>query len=91
VTKAELVKRITVAGGGALTRKGTEDLMDAVFRRIRRALLEEGRFSYPDFGTWTVHRRRARRGFNPQTGEPMKIPGTRAIRFKPSKRVKMAL
>jgi DNA-binding protein HU-beta len=43
------------------------------------------------FGTFSVARRKARKGKNPRTGQPMNVTGGRTPRFKPSKEFKRAL
>jgi nucleoid DNA-binding protein len=42
------------------------------------------------FGRFEVYGRNARRGRNLQTGEPLKIPATNAVRFKTGKRLRDA-
>ena len=37
------------------------------------------------FGTFSIVKRAARAGINPQTGEKIKIKGRNAVTFKPSK------
>ena len=43
------------------------------------------------FGRFEVYERGARRGRNLRTGETLKIPATKAVRFKIGKRLQMAL
>ena len=40
------------------------------------------------FGTFSVRKRAARQGRNPQTGETIKIKASRSVAFKPSKTFK---
>jgi len=40
------------------------------------------------FGTFSVRKRAARDGRNPQTGETIKIKASRSVAFKPSKTFK---
>lgn len=42
----------------------------------------------PDIGKLTVTEREARTGRNPQTGEPIALPATKAPKFKPTKALK---
>lgn len=84
MTKAELVKRITVAADGALTREETARFIDAVFDHISAAVVAEGRFAYPDFGSWIAGTRKERRAHNPRTRTEMRVPATRSVRFQPA-------
>jgi DNA-binding protein HU-beta len=43
------------------------------------------------FGTFSVSRRAARKGRNPQTGAEIRIPATKAPRFKAGKSLKDAI
>jgi DNA-binding protein HU-beta len=43
------------------------------------------------FGTFSVGRRKPRRGKNPRTGQPMVVAAGRTPRFKPSKELKRAI
>lgn len=48
-------------------------------------------FQIPDLGKLVLRNRAARMGRNPQTGEPIKIPAKRVVRFRVSKALKDAL
>jgi DNA-binding protein HU-beta len=43
------------------------------------------------FGTFSVGRRKPRKGKNPRTGQPMNVAGGRTPRFKPSPELKRAI
>jgi DNA-binding protein HU-beta len=43
------------------------------------------------FGTFTVGKRKARKGRNPQTGEEIKIKASKTVRFKAGKAFKDAI
>ena len=47
--------------------------------------------AWPGFGSFSTTKRAARTGRNPQTGEPVKIAASTALRFSPSATVKSAL
>jgi DNA-binding protein HU-beta len=65
--------------------------VDFLFDSIGRAIRNDGRFSYPGFGTWSVRMRRARRGRNPRTGAEMRIAAARTVGFRPAKELKSSL
>jgi DNA-binding protein HU-beta len=48
-------------------------------------------FVVPGFGKLVLAQRKARMGRNPQTGEPIKIPAKRVVRFRLGKSMKDAV
>ncbi len=48
-------------------------------------------FKLPGFGVLTLRNRKARMGRNPQTGEAIKIPAKRVVKFRVSKLAKDAI
>ena len=51
---------------------------------------KEGRYTIGNFGTFTIARRKARKGRNPQTGEQIRIKASKVLRFRPSVALKRA-
>ncbi len=91
MTKAELVERVAKAAGPALSKKQVLGLVESVFDHMHKAIRKDKRFTYPGFGTWSVKKRKARKGRNPKTGEVILIAPTRTIAFKPAPYFKAAL
>jgi DNA-binding protein HU-beta len=81
MTKADLINKVAGSGDG-LSKKGVEKIVDKVFAAMSQAISKEGRFAYPGFGTFTVKKRAARMGRNPQTGQSIKIPASKSVGFK---------
>ena len=44
----------------------------------------EQSFRWPGFGTFERRQRAARKGYNPQTGEPIKIKASTTVGFRPA-------
>ncbi|MFP9216771.1 HU-related DNA-binding protein HupN, partial [Enterococcus faecalis] len=65
--------------------------VEKVFDTISEALKSGEKVSIPGFGTFEVRERAARKGRNPQTGEEIDIPATKAPAFKPAKALKDAV
>lgn len=89
-TKNDLINKVNEAAakeGIELTKKSTGELIDIVFDQVAGAV-KEGRFSYPNFGTFTVKDRKAREGRNPRTKEPIQIPASKTVNFKPAPSLK---
>lgn len=94
MTKNELITKVNDAAaeqGIELTKKSTGELIDIVFEQVGSAVKAEGRFSYPNFGTFTVKERKAREGRNPRTKEPIQIPASKTVNFKPAPTLKDSL
>jgi DNA-binding protein HU-beta len=83
MTKLELVSALSESL--YLSKKDTELYAHAVLEAIEEAVLGEGRFTWPKFGTWSVRTRKARLIRNPQTGAPIQLPATKTIGFRPAK------
>lgn len=91
MTKQQLIDAVKTQGPEGLTKKDTAAIVDAVFSTLRGAITDDGRFSYPGFGTFTVKHRKARDGRNPRTGSPIKIPASKTVGFKPAPAFKNSL
>jgi DNA-binding protein HU-beta len=92
MTKAELIDAVLKETKDAnITKKAGTELVDAVFGNLKKALKKDKKFSYPDFGTFTVKARKARTGRNPQTGEAIKIKASKTVGFKPAPSLKNSL
>ena len=50
----------------------------------------EGRYTIGNFGTFTIAKRKARKGRNPQTGEAIRIRASKVLRFRPSATLRRA-
>ena len=90
MTKAELVEQMAndagiskVAASGALN-----SFMDSVTKALKK---KDGKVTLVGFGTFSKVRRKARKGRNPQTGEPIKIKACNVVKFRPGKKLKTAI
>jgi DNA-binding protein HU-beta len=87
MNKAQIVSR--VARDTKMTKVRTARVIDGFLDQVSRALKKGDRASLVGFGTFTVARRRARRGRNPQTGAPITIPARRVVRFTAGKTLRV--
>ena len=83
MTKAELIEAVTNKANGTLTKKAAGEMVDNMFDILAKTIKKEGRFSFPGFGTWTVRKRNARKGRNPQTGAQITIKASKTVGFRP--------
>ncbi len=89
MTKEELVSKI--AKEAVVTKSQAHKAMNAFFEGVTSALKKGKKVSFVGFGTFSVAKRKARTGRNPQTGEPIKIAAARVPRFKAGKSLKDAV
>ena len=69
----------------------TDRALRAMLGAVRVALKRGDTVTLVGFGTFSVGRRKARKGKNPRTGQPMNVAGGRTPRFKPSPELKRAI
>jgi DNA-binding protein HU-beta len=62
--------------------------MDGVTKALKK---RNGKVTLVGFGTFSKVRRKARKGRNPQTGEPIKIKASNVVKFSPGKKLKSAV
>ena len=88
MTRKELVDRLSEQCGGALSRSRLAALVDDVFEHVADTLVAEGRFNHAGFGTFSVRVRSARTGINPRTREPLSLPESKTVLFRPSQKLR---
>lgn len=87
MTKKELIDKMAkdakitkVAAGAALN-----SFMDSVTKGLKK---RNSRVTLVGFGTFKKVYRKTRKGWNPQTGEQMKIKGRNVVTFKAGKTIR---
>ncbi len=80
MTRKDLLKSLTRLG---LTDRQAGLAVDAFFKSIVTALLEEKKVSIVGLGTWEWRKRRARLARNPKTGKRVPLPARKVLFFKP--------
>jgi len=86
MTKADLVSKI--AEKASLTKSDSEKALNAFLDSVQDTLVKEGKLTLTGFGTFAVENRKARNGRNPRTGEEIKIPACKVVKFRPGKVLK---
>jgi len=90
MTKAELVE--TMAKDANISKVAAGAALESFMTNVTKALKKKnGKVTLVGFGTFTKVRRKARKGRNPQTGEPIKIKARNAVTFKTGKKLKDAI
>lgn len=88
-TKTQVMAHL--AGGAGLQRHGVSALWDLLLRLAIEETKTSGVFLFPGVGKIVLDRRKARKGRNPQTGQPMVIPPKTTLRFRFAKTFKDAV
>lgn len=86
MNKAELINAAAEKTG--LSKKDTENILNAVIDVISEALVEGDKVQLVGFGAFEVKDRAARTGRNPKTKEPIEIPASTVPVFKAGKVLK---
>jgi DNA-binding protein HU-beta len=81
----------TVAAETGMSKANAAKAVHAVLAGIQGALKKGDKVSISGFGVFEVAHRAERQGRNPQTGQTIKIPASRSVKFKPGKGLRDAV
>jgi nucleoid DNA-binding protein len=91
MTKQELIEQVHASQEEGLSKRATEDLLNIVFSTLKTAIKKDKKVRVPGFGQFSVRQRKARIARNPRTGDPVQVPASQTVGFKPSKLLRDAL
>jgi DNA-binding protein HU-beta len=80
MNKAELIDAI--ASDAKITKADAGRALDSFMVTVGKALKKGDRVGLVGFGSFSVTKRAARIGRNPQTGKEIKIPAKKVVKFK---------
>jgi DNA-binding protein HU-beta len=86
MTKADLIEKISA--DTEISKALAEKVLNSVTDNVARCLKKGDKITLTGFGTFSVAKRKARTGRNPQTGQVINIKATRVPRFKAGKALK---
>ena len=86
MTKADIIDRM--ASDADVSKAAAGRALDSALEAITKSLTKGDSVTLVGFGTFTVSKRAARKGRNPQTGESINIPASKVPRFKAGKGLK---
>ena len=86
MNKTELIAEVAKKCG--ISKKDAENALKAFTDVVADELKKGEKIQLVGFGTFEVSERAARTGRNPQTGDEMKIPASKAPKFKAGKALK---
>jgi len=80
MNKAELIE--AMANGAGISKADAKKALDAFVDTTTKALKKGDRVALVGFGSFSVSKRSARTGRNPQTGKEIKISAKKVVKFK---------
>ena len=83
MNKADLIAKVSEDAG--ITKTQANAALDSFVEAATKTLKSGGKVTLVGFGTFSVSKRSARNGRNPQTGETIKIKARKVARFKAGK------
>jgi DNA-binding protein HU-beta len=86
MSKEEIVDGIMRASG--ISKANVNRFYDGLVELAKKKLAMDGEFVFPGLGVLRVRVRKARQGRNPKTGESIKIPRRKVVRFGAYKELK---
>jgi DNA-binding protein HU-beta len=89
MTKAELIDK--VASGAGLSKVDASKALDTTLNSIKGALKKGQKVTLVGFGTFSVVKRKTRKGRNPRTGDVITIPAAKIPKFSAGKALKDAV
>lgn len=89
MNRAELIESIAKSTGA--TKVDTEEFLNAFINTVQKNIKKDGGVRLVGFGTFTVSKRKARTGRNPQTGEEIRIPARNVPVFRPGATLRTAV
>lgn len=89
MTKAELIDKISASAG--LSKADAGKALDSTLNAIKVSLKKGQKVTLVGFGTFSVVKRKSRKGRNPRTGDVITIPASKTPKFTAGKALKNAV
>jgi DNA-binding protein HU-beta len=89
MTKAELIDAVAETAG--VSKADAERTVGAFFDTVVAKAIKGEKVAWPGFGSFSTTQRPARTGRNPQTGAPVAIAASTAMKFTASSTLKSTL
>ncbi|HIB48240.1 MAG TPA: HU family DNA-binding protein [Flavobacteriaceae bacterium] len=80
MNKSDLIDGMAADAG--ITKAAAKKALESFLGNVEKSLKKGNRVSLVGFGSWSVSRRAAREGRNPQTGKTIKIAAKNVVKFK---------
>ncbi len=89
MTKDEMIAQMSSQSG--ITKRQATEALQSFMSGVTAQLKKGKKVSFAGFGTFSVSKRKARAGRNPQTGAVINIPATKVPVFRAGKHLKEAV
>ena len=86
MTKTELINMLAAETNAE--KRQAKMFLEGLTSIVEKTIKKGGEVPMSGLGKFRVAKRKARMGRNPQTGEPIKIPAKRVVKFRLSKSLK---
>lgn len=86
LTKAQISSHIAETAG--ITKKAANEILDEIASLAYNETKKKGEITLPGIGKLVLQNRKARMGRNPATGESIKIPAKKVVKFRVAKACK---
>ena len=80
-----------MAEDAGISKASAKKALESFLENVEGALKKEERVSLVGFGSWSVSKRAAREGRNPQTGKTIKIAAKNVVKFKAGSELQKAV
>ncbi len=80
MNKSDLIDGMAADAG--ITKAAAKKALESFLGNVEKSLKKGNRVSLVGFGSWSVSKRAAREGRNPQTGKTIKIAAKNVVKFK---------
>ncbi|NJY63237.1 HU family DNA-binding protein [Salinimicrobium sp. CDJ15-81-2] len=80
MNKTDLID--SMAENAGISKAAAKKALESFLENIEKSLKKGDRVSLVGFGSWSVSKRAAREGRNPQTGKTIKIGAKNVVKFK---------
>lgn len=85
MTVTELAE--TIAANHELSKAGAQRIIDDVLEQLGAEIAKGNYIRLGKLGSFTVTKRNARKARNPRTGEAIKVPAKKVVKFKVAKAI----
>jgi DNA-binding protein HU-beta len=82
-TKADIIAKMAADAG--ITKVQAKAALESLVAQVYKGAKSKDGFTVPGLGKLIKHRRKARKGHNPATGEQIKIPAKTILKFRVAK------
>lgn len=89
MNKGDLIEKMSTDASISKTQAG--EALDSMMTSVKKTLKKGEKVTLVGFGTFSVTRRAARTGRNPQTGKAIKIKAKNVVKFKAGKTLQEAV